>query len=60
MYILNIARAMKSAMSVNEIRELIFENYYKSGFSKENRYYSMKHLKKRFVVACKQIYRKNT
>ena len=54
-------------MSVNEIRDFIFENYYKRiGFSKENCYYSMKHLKKkkkrkkRFIVACKQINRKNT
>ena len=45
----------------NEIRDFTFENYYKRiGFSKENSYYSMKHLKKRFVVACKQITRKNT
>ena len=43
MYILNIARAIKK-MSVNEIREFIFENYYKRiGFSKENSYCSMKH-----------------
>ena len=28
MYILNIARAIKK-MSVNEIRDFIFENYYK-------------------------------
>ena len=48
-------------MPVNEIRDFTFENYYKRiGFSKENSYYSMKHLKKRFVVACKQITRKNT
>ena len=42
-------------MSVNEIRNFIFENYYKRfGFSKEISYYLMKHLKKeRFVVACK-------
>ena len=60
MYILNIARAIKK-MSVNEIRGFIFENYYKRiGFSNENSYYSMKRLKKRFIVACKQINRKNT
>ena len=47
MYILNIFRAIKK-MSVNEIRDFIFENYYKRiGFSKENCYYSMKHLKKK-------------
>ena len=39
-------------MSVNEIREFIFKNYYKrTGFPKENIYYSMKCLKKRFAVA---------
>ena len=59
MYILNIARAIKK-MSVNEIRDFIFENYYKSiGFSNENSYYLMKSLKKIFIVACKQISRKN-
>ena len=35
-------------MYVNEIRDFIFENYYKrNGFSKENSYYSMKRLKKK-------------
>ena len=58
MYILNIAKAIKK-MSANEIRDFIFENYYKRiGFFKEYKYYSMKHLKKIFVVACKQINRK--
>ena len=37
--------------SVNEMKNFIFENYYKQiGFSKENSYYSMKRLKKRFIV----------
>ena len=59
-YILNIARAIKK-ISVNKIRDFIFENYHKRiGFSKENSYYSMKRFKKRFIVACKQIIRKNT
>ena len=36
MYILNIARAVKK-MFVNEIRDFLFENYYKQiRFSKEN------------------------
>ena len=53
MYILSIARAIKK-MPVNEIRNFIFENYYKRiEFAKENSYYSMKRLKKIFVVACK-------
>ena len=45
-------------MSINEIKDFIFENYYKRvGFSKESSCYSMKHLKKkkRFLVARKQI-----
>ena len=60
MYTLNIIRAIKK-MSVNEIRNFIFENYYKRiVFSKESSY-SMKHLKKkRFIVARKQINRKST
>ena len=45
MYILNFARAIKR-MSINEIRDFIFENYYKRiGFSMENSYHSMKSLK---------------
>ena len=47
MYILNIARAIKK-MSLNEIRDFIFENYHKQiGFSKENSYHSMKRLEKK-------------
>ena len=35
-------------MSINEIRDFIFENCYKqTGFSKENSYYSMKNQKKK-------------
>ena len=42
MYIVNIASAIKT-MSVNEVRDFIFENHYKRiGFSKENSYYSIK------------------
>ena len=45
MYTLIFARAIKK-MTVNEIRDFIFENYYKRiGFSTESSYYSMKHLK---------------
>ena len=47
MYIFNIARAINK-MSVNEVRDFIFENYYKrTEFCKENSYYSMKCLKKK-------------
>ena len=50
MYILNIIRATK-IMLFNEIKEFIFENYYKRiGFSKENSYYSMKHLQKKDLL----------
>ena len=60
MYILNIARAIKK-MSTNEIKDFIFENYYKRiEFSKESSYYSMTRFRKRFIVAHKQIKRKNT
>ena len=59
MYIVIIARGIKK-MSVNEIKDFMFENDYKLiGFSKEINYYSMKRLKKkRFVVAFEQINRK--
>ena len=56
MYTLNITKAVKK-MSVNEIRDFIFENYYKQiVFFKESSYYSMKRFKKkRFIVACEQL-----
>ena len=39
-------------MSANDIREFIFENYYKRiGFSKEGSYYSMKRLKRK-IFCC--------
>ena len=48
-------------MSVNEIRDFTFQNDYKRiGFSRKNSYYSMKRLKVRFIVVCKQINIKNT
>ena len=47
MYILNITMAIKT-MSINEIKDFIFENHYKQiRFSKKNSYYSMKRLKKK-------------
>ena len=52
MHILYIACNIKK-MSINEIKDCIFENYYKRiGFSKENSYYSMKHQKKRSTIVC--------
>ena len=50
MYNLNIIKAIKK-MSVNDIREIIFENYYKRfEFSKEDSYYSMKRLKRKDLL----------
>ena len=57
MYILNTARATKE-LPANEIRDFIFENYYKIiGFPKENSYYSMKRLKIKYflLLATKSI-----
>ena len=46
MYALNYASVVKK-MSVNEIRDLVYKNYFKQiGFHKENSYYSMRSLKK--------------
>ena len=54
MYILNIAKVIKK-MSINKIRDFIFENYYKQiGFSKESSYYSMKRLKAK-IYCCSLI-----
>ena len=37
-------------MSVNEIIDFIFENYYKrTGFSQKSSYYSMKHREKKYL-----------
>ena len=53
MYLLNIARAIKK-MYVDEIRDFIFENYYKRiGFFTESSYYSMKGSKKK-IYCCSQ------
>ena len=60
MYILDIARAIKE-MSVNEIRDFIFKNYYKRiEFSKKNSYYSMKCLKKDLLLLANKLIEKNT
>ena len=54
MYILNIASTIKK-IQVNEIRDSIFEDYYKRiGFSKENSYYLMKHQGK-IIYKCLQL-----
>ena len=53
MYALDIPRAIKK-MTVNKLREFIFETYYKRiGFVKEISFYSVNPVKKRFVVAFK-------
>ena len=50
MYTLKIVRAIKK-MSVNEIKDFIFENYFKQiGFSKESSYYSTKRLKRKDLL----------
>ena len=53
-YMLNIAKAIKKR-SFNEVRDFIFQNFLSKS---ENSYCSMKHVKKRFIVTCKQINRK--
>ena len=58
MYILNIARAIKK-MSVNEIRDFIFKNYYKElDFLKKTVIIQWNAWKKWFISASKQIKRK--
>ena len=58
MYVLDIARAIKE-MSVNEIRDFIFKNYYKRiEFFKENSYYSMKYLKKDLLLLANKLIEK--
>ena len=54
MYIINIASTIKR-MSVNEIRDFTFENYYKQiGLSKKNSNYSMKHHERK-IYNCLQL-----
>ena len=48
--ILNIAKAIKK-MSINEIKDVIFENYYKTiVFSKDSSQYSLKSLRKKDLL----------
>ena len=48
-------------MSVNELRDFIFDNYYKRiWICKEKSYYSMKHLKKRDLLLLANKLTKNT
>ena len=47
---LNIVRVIKK-ISVNEIRNFVFENFFKRiGFSKENSFYSLKRLKRKDLL----------
>ena len=58
MYVLNIVKGIKK-MSINEIKDFIFENYHKRvGFSKESICYSMKRLKKYFLLLAKKLKKK--
>ena len=60
MYTLNITKAIRK-VSVNDITEIIYENYYKRFiFSKEDSYRSSKRSKKKIIVVCEQINRKST
>ena len=61
MYILNFTRPIKN-MSVIEIRDFVFENYYKRiGFSKENSHYPKKRLKKKdLLLLANKLIEKNT
>ena len=46
-------------MSVNEIRDFSFEDYYKQiAFSKENSYYSMRRLKKNLLLLATKLIKK--
>ena len=46
-------------MSVNEIRDFMFENYYKQiGFCKKNSYYSMKRSKKDLFLLTNKLIEK--
>ena len=58
MYILNIASAIKRCQSMSDescqLKDFIFENYYKRiVFVKEKSYYSMKRFKKK-ICSCLQ------
>ena len=58
MYNPNIAGAVKK-MSFNEFRDFICEIFYKRiGFSKENSYYSIKRLKKVFLLLVNKLIEK--
>ena len=60
MYTLNITKAIRK-VSVNDITEIIYENYYKRFiFSEEDSYSSSKRSKKKIIVVCEQINRKST
>ena len=50
MYILNTTKAIKT-MSINEIKDSLFENYHKRiGFSKESSFSSVKRLNKKDLL----------
>ena len=54
MYTLNIAANAIKKMSVNDIKDFIFENYYKRiGFSSENSYHPTKRLKRKDLLLLK-------
>ena len=55
MYILNILSAVKK-MIVKEVKYFIFQNYYgRIGFTKKSSCHSIKHQKKKYLLATKSI-----
>ena len=55
MYILNILSVVKK-MIVKEVKYFIFQNYYgRIGFTKKNSCHSIKHQKKKYLLATKSI-----
>ena len=59
-YILNIDIAIR-LLTVNELKDFIFENYYRQmGVAKENNYYSMKRQKKDLQLFATKLTEKNT
>ena len=55
MYILYFASAIKR-MSANDVRDFIFENYYKQiAFIKERSCYSVKHLKTKLLLVVNKL-----
>ena len=60
MYILNLLSTVNKKKTVKELKDFIFENYYRGiGFTNENSYYSMKKMKDLLLLATKLIEKYN-